>query len=66
MTSTVDVLVGYQSIDDGNEALPYPDRYLIPGYADTKAEAERLVLKVNGMRLQGTKDLYMIYWRNSC
>lgn len=49
-TSTPSVVHGGHGIENGDETLPYPERYLTP-YAATKALAERLVLASNSERL---------------
>lgn len=49
-TSTPSVVHGGRNIEGGDESLPYPERYLTP-YAQTKAEAEKLVLAAGGPRL---------------
>ena len=46
-TSTPSVVYGREPIENGNEDLPYPAHFLT-SYAQTKAEAERLVLAANG------------------
>ncbi len=45
-TSTPSVVHGGDSIEGGDESLPYPKRFLTP-YAATKALAEKLVLGAN-------------------
>ncbi|XP_053394154.1 3 beta-hydroxysteroid dehydrogenase/Delta 5--_4-isomerase-like [Mercenaria mercenaria] len=51
--STVDVVIGYDDIIDGNEAnTAPPTEFLFPGYPETKYKAECLVLKANGTPTQ--------------
>lgn len=49
-TSTPSVVFGSAGIDGGDEALPYPERYLA-AYPASKAAAERKVLWANGRAL---------------
>lgn len=46
-TSTPSVVYGHDPIENGDEALPYPETYLTH-YADTKSIAERSVLAASG------------------
>ena len=47
--STVDVVVGFKPIRGGREEdTPVPQRFLFPGYPETKLQGERLVLAANG------------------
>ncbi|KAL3857755.1 hypothetical protein ACJMK2_012395 [Sinanodonta woodiana] len=47
--STVDVVVGSEEIVDGTEENTHPpEKFLFPGYPNTKYEAECLIRKVNG------------------
>ena len=50
-TSTVDVVIGYDDIEEGDESLPLPPKFLFEGYPDTKHRAELLVTEANGRRL---------------
>jgi nucleoside-diphosphate-sugar epimerase len=45
-TSSPSVAFGTEAIENGDETLPYPDSYLT-AYPQTKAEAEKAVLKAN-------------------
>ena len=58
-TSTIDVVIGYNDIIDGNEDTPIPKQWLFPGYPNTKYRAECLVLKANN-----TKTSSGIYFPN--
>ena len=53
-TSTVDVVIGYDNIQDGDETLSRPRDFLFPGYPDTKYRAEESVIAANG-RIMGKK-----------
>ena len=47
--STVDVVVGYKDIENGDEeTTTVPQQFLFPGYPDSKNKAESLVLNANG------------------
>ncbi|MEE8580583.1 MAG: NAD-dependent epimerase/dehydratase family protein [Myxococcota bacterium] len=46
-TSTLDAIYAGDPITDGDESLPYPDRF-VNAYAETKALAEQAVLAANG------------------
>ena len=46
-TSTIDVVIGYEEIHDGDEGLPVPASFLFPGYPETKFEAETMVLNAH-------------------
>ena len=50
-TSTIDVVVGFDEIVDGDESLPTPSHFLFPGYPDTKHRAEKMILAANGRPL---------------
>ena len=50
-TSTVDVVIGYDSIIDGDESMQAPQNFLFTGYPVTKHHAEKLVLGANGKLL---------------
>lgn len=50
-TSTIDVVIGYDEIINGDETLKAPKRFLFPGYPDTKFRAEKIVISANGMEL---------------
>ena len=52
-TSTVDVVVGYSEIENGDESLPRPNKLIYPEYGGTKAEGEQLVIKAHGRKLKG-------------
>ena len=56
-TSTVDVVVGYDEIFNGDETLPIPKHFLFPGYPDTKYRAEQMVIAANGTELGKGKCL---------
>lgn len=59
-TSTVDVVIGADEIQDGDETLPYPDDFLFPGYPETKMKAEKFVLAADGTKLKkGEVHVYM-------
>ena len=61
LTSTVDVVVGYDDIIDGDETLPEPRHFLFPGYPDTKNRAEKMVLSANGTQLSnGINTVYIL------
>lgn len=47
-TSTVDVVIGFEEIFNGDESLPVPSKFLFPGYPTTKYQAEQLVNAANG------------------
>ena len=49
-TSSPSVAFGIEAIENGDESLPYPDKYLT-AYPETKAEAERYVLAHNSPEL---------------
>jgi nucleoside-diphosphate-sugar epimerase len=51
--STIDVVYGGRPIIDGDESLPYPPQHPTT-YCSSKAEAERLVLAVDGDGLRTT------------
>ena len=58
-TSTIDVVVGYDDIYDGDETLPVPNKLLFPGYPDTKYRAEQLILAANGRPLvEGKRQMW--------
>jgi len=46
-TSSMDVVYGAEPIVNGDETLPYPERFA-DGYARTKAMAEQAVVRANG------------------
>ena len=51
--STVDVVIGFKPIRGGREEdTPVPQRFLFPGYPETKLQGERLVLAANGQLCQ--------------
>lgn len=47
-TSTVDVVIGFEEIFNGDESLQVPRKFLFPGYPTTKYQAEQLVTAANG------------------
>ncbi|MCK5804451.1 MAG: NAD-dependent epimerase/dehydratase family protein [Lentisphaeria bacterium] len=49
-TSTPSVVIGPANIENGDETLPYPKRYL-SAYPASKAKAERMVLDANGWEM---------------
>ena len=49
-TSTMDVCYAGKAITNGDESLPYPERYE-DAYCQTKAEAEKLVIAANDEQL---------------
>jgi nucleoside-diphosphate-sugar epimerase len=57
-TSSVDVVIGFDDIINGEESLPVPKRFLFHGYPDTKHRAESLVAEANGRALAAGK----IHW----
>ena len=50
-TSTVDVVIGFDDIVNGDESCVTPRRFLFPGYPSTKHHAEMLVNNADGRRL---------------
>lgn len=50
-TSSVDAVVGFHDIVNGDESLPYPEDHLFKEYGTTKQKAEELVLAANGRAL---------------
>jgi nucleoside-diphosphate-sugar epimerase len=50
-TSTMDVVLSGRGIANGDETLPYPDRFA-DAYARTKALAEQVALAANGLQLR--------------
>jgi nucleoside-diphosphate-sugar epimerase len=60
-TSSPSVVVTGRDIQDGDESLPYPRRYLAH-YPRTKAEAERTVLAANGPELATVSLRPHIIW----
>ncbi|XP_013421694.1 3 beta-hydroxysteroid dehydrogenase type 7-like, partial [Lingula anatina] len=51
-TSTVDVVIGFEEIINGDEDnTTKPRKFLFPGYPQTKSEAEKCVLQANGTPL---------------
>ena len=60
--STVDVVIGYQDIIDGDEAgTGKPTRFLMPGYPETKYNAECMVVEVNGKMSQKGTSAVLLY-----
>jgi nucleoside-diphosphate-sugar epimerase len=51
-TSTMDVVYDGGEIINGDETLPYPEKFDM-AYAETKALAEKMVLDANGVRRNG-------------
>ncbi|ELU09823.1 hypothetical protein CAPTEDRAFT_109619 [Capitella teleta] len=51
-TSTVDVVIGYEPITDGDESLQVPPKFLFTGYPISKYHSEKLVLGANGKLLE--------------
>lgn len=49
-TSSLDAIYGGEAIHDGDESLPYPERFPT-AYCASKAEAERVVLAASSSRL---------------
>jgi len=49
-TSSPSVAIGEDDIENGDETLPYPKRYLAP-YPATKATAEKMVLEADGWEM---------------
>ena len=58
-TSTIDVVIGYDDIIDGNEDSLIPDKWLFPGYPDTKYRAECLVLKADDTKTASGIAIYI-------
>ncbi|XP_070579309.1 3 beta-hydroxysteroid dehydrogenase/Delta 5--_4-isomerase type 3-like [Ptychodera flava] len=57
-TSTQDVVLGYDPIEDADEtSVGIPHRFLYEGYAGTKYEAEKIILKANNLILDNGKKL---------
>ena len=48
-TSTMDVIYDGRSISQGDETIPYPEKFDL-AYAETKARAEQEVIRANGAR----------------
>ncbi len=51
-TSTLDAVYSGRAVLDGDESLPYPDRF-VNGYCRTKAAGEQVALRANGAPLVG-------------
>lgn len=64
-TSTIDVVIGFDEIIDGDESLPVPTHFLFPGYPDTKQRAEKMVLEANGRELACGRLIYFLISRLS-
>ena len=47
-TSSIDIVIGFNEILNGDEDTPIPTRHLFPGYNVTKLRAENMVLGANG------------------
>ncbi|XP_064651239.1 3 beta-hydroxysteroid dehydrogenase/Delta 5--_4-isomerase type 4-like [Lineus longissimus] len=63
-TSTVDVVVGYENIIDGDESTPIPDEFVYKGYPSSKYQAEVLVNQAHGTPLkEGNGALHTITLR---
>lgn len=54
-TSTMDVIYDGKELLDATEEVPYPEKHCM-AYAETKAEAEQIVLNTNGTPLKGKKN----------
>ena len=50
-TSSVDVVVGFDDVNNGDESLPVPKKFLFPGYPESKYRAECLVAEADGRAL---------------
>jgi nucleoside-diphosphate-sugar epimerase len=48
--STVDVVIGHDDINDGDETTPIPTSFLFPGYPESKYKAECLILNASGRK----------------
>ena len=64
-TSTIDVVVGFDEIVNGDETLPTPSHFLFPGYPDTKNRAEKMVLGANGQKL-AKGETAICCWEGLC
>ena len=64
-TSTIDVVIGYDDIRNGNEQLPVPKCLLFPGYPETKHRAEQLVLQAHGRKLMTAGNNLVVHKKNS-
>ena len=60
-TSTVDVVIGYDDIINGDEALTVPKKFLFHGYPETKHRAETLVTEANGRKLAKGLSKFISY-----
>ncbi|XP_077980456.1 3 beta-hydroxysteroid dehydrogenase/Delta 5--_4-isomerase type 3-like [Glandiceps talaboti] len=57
-TSTQDVVLGYDPIEGADEtSIGIPSKFLYEGYAGTKYEAEKLILKANNLILDNGQKL---------
>jgi len=53
--SSLDVVIGYEDIINGNEDLGKPPKFMFGKYAETKFHAERMVInKDNSLLKNGT------------
>ena len=57
-TSTVDVVIGFDEIENGNENISYPEKFLYNQYGRTKAKAEQLVRAANGKELANGRCIH--------
>ena len=65
-TSTIDVVIGDEDIRGGNETLPVPDKFLFPGYPETKLRAEQLVLNANGASFSSGESRLLLAPLSNC
>lgn len=62
--STVDVVIGFEDILNGTEeTTSTPQKFLFPGYPESKHKAEQLVLRHNGTDLKNGQKLHTISLR---
>ncbi|KAI8782543.1 3 beta-hydroxysteroid dehydrogenase [Biomphalaria glabrata] len=66
--STVDVAIGSEPIRGGDETnTPVPDKFLFPGYPDTKFHGERIVLDSANLKTSDGKHVQSVILRaNVC
>ncbi|CAG2253676.1 unnamed protein product [Mytilus edulis] len=55
--STVDVVIGHDAINNGDETTPVPKTFLFPGYPESKYRAECLVRKASGQKCKNGRYL---------